>query len=392
MKTNHVKFYLITAASILVLPFALYGYFMYVKFDHHSISASNADWGDFGSFLGGILSPAFTLLSIYFIYLTISENNRNHQTQIEFMNHQQNTLMISELANAFNEKLNNEFGVDHPALKDQEIYVYRNDDALPALMLDKSPKRLSTILIDYLFYEDPYKEFSHGYLNFVWFSSKSLFTTLEVILNQCADKHDKEMQRQALSIFNAKVDDSMVTALIHSIVDMSRNNDGDLEHNETIFKNMWSLREHDQGLKYLCSPYLKLALVFLIKNSYQKDSPLEKFKISTEGKADVIFKNKISKISTYSIFNEMQMNGEINPIRHLMQFNYNEFSLKFQSHHIIENDKFVVKFQREKTSSLEEEFASHLQIDIPKKHYVMTFTITDFTFNLVSLEFCEGDI
>lgn len=100
MKTNHVKFYLITAASILVLPFALYGYFMYVKFDHHSISASNADWGDFGSFLGGILSPAFTLLSIYFIYLTISENNRNHQTQMEFMNHQQNTLMISELANA----------------------------------------------------------------------------------------------------------------------------------------------------------------------------------------------------------------------------------------------------------------------------------------------------
>lgn len=71
-----------------------------------SVSLNNSDWGAFGSFVGGVLSPLFSLVSIIFLYLSIRKSNENHQGQLEVLKAHNRREQLIKLIDIYNSKLN----------------------------------------------------------------------------------------------------------------------------------------------------------------------------------------------------------------------------------------------------------------------------------------------
>jgi hypothetical protein len=67
---------------VLVYIFLLYKYFSHFNLDY---STENADWGTFGDFLGGSLSPLVGIISIFLTY-NIINNQSKESRQEEFIN------------------------------------------------------------------------------------------------------------------------------------------------------------------------------------------------------------------------------------------------------------------------------------------------------------------
>ena len=65
-----------------------------------AISYDNQNWGAFGSFVGGVLSPIFTLVSVVYIVKSINENRNMYEltaVRIEKEERKQFILKLSEL-------------------------------------------------------------------------------------------------------------------------------------------------------------------------------------------------------------------------------------------------------------------------------------------------------
>lgn len=75
-----------------------------------SISLNNSDWGAFGSFVGGVLSPLFSLVSIIFLYLSIRKNNENHQDQLDLLKAHNRREQLVKLIDIYNSKLDEPVG------------------------------------------------------------------------------------------------------------------------------------------------------------------------------------------------------------------------------------------------------------------------------------------
>ncbi|MDF4975183.1 hypothetical protein P3748_16925 [Vibrio parahaemolyticus] len=99
------------------------------------LSNNNADWGSFGSFVGGVLSPLFSLCSILFLYQSIKDNDKNHNAQLNVLqrfNRREQLVKLIDIYNSkLNEPLNNQFG---KLLKDKcaMINIYTdNSEVIP---------------------------------------------------------------------------------------------------------------------------------------------------------------------------------------------------------------------------------------------------------------------
>lgn len=74
-------------------------------YNESGISFNNADWGSFGSFVGGVLSPLFSLVSIIFIYLSIKKNDTNHLNQLNILQEHNRREQLIKLVDIYNSKL-----------------------------------------------------------------------------------------------------------------------------------------------------------------------------------------------------------------------------------------------------------------------------------------------
>ncbi|EOA9037070.1 hypothetical protein ACIMS2_004501 [Vibrio harveyi] len=59
------------------------------------LSTNNSDWGSFGSFVGGLVSPVFSIVSIIYIAITINENYANNEKAMGLAKkqHRQNHIL-----------------------------------------------------------------------------------------------------------------------------------------------------------------------------------------------------------------------------------------------------------------------------------------------------------
>jgi hypothetical protein len=102
-----------------------------------SISSNNQDWGGFGSYIGGVIAPAASLLAGYLVYKSFASNA-----------HQQKLLLareaISRLDLVFEKKLdapfnNNCFGTEHHGRPFRVvIYALSNNEIAPTEAANKA--------------------------------------------------------------------------------------------------------------------------------------------------------------------------------------------------------------------------------------------------------------
>lgn len=76
---KRIQFAFLAFCIVSVIAGAIYYVSMHAagKFD---ISSNNQDWGGFGSYIGGIISPAASLLAAYMVYVGFSSNS--HQLKL----------------------------------------------------------------------------------------------------------------------------------------------------------------------------------------------------------------------------------------------------------------------------------------------------------------------
>jgi len=87
-----------------------------------TLSSKNADWGNFGSFLGGvygsILSSIALIVAIGSAYVT----NKNNATQISLLRNEQNFNQFTQLLNHLKENYISEYTIDHSRQSIGKIY------------------------------------------------------------------------------------------------------------------------------------------------------------------------------------------------------------------------------------------------------------------------------
>ncbi len=70
---KQLRNYIYLASGILVVVISFYLF----NFYGHSLSSQNSDWGEFGSYVGGVAGAFLTLLSIILLIKTLDSQNRN---------------------------------------------------------------------------------------------------------------------------------------------------------------------------------------------------------------------------------------------------------------------------------------------------------------------------
>lgn len=73
IKLEKLKFSLFIFTTACFVALSFYFFRMYMN-DNTSVSSNTQDWGAFGSFVGGVLAPAASLLAGYLVYETISSS------------------------------------------------------------------------------------------------------------------------------------------------------------------------------------------------------------------------------------------------------------------------------------------------------------------------------
>jgi uncharacterized membrane protein len=92
------KKYIYIAASLFILTIIIYAAFFIHKFGL-SIEANSNNWGQFGSYLGGVLSPVFAFMSFIALLFTINiqridiKDRRNEAKEQKVISEKQKTLL-----------------------------------------------------------------------------------------------------------------------------------------------------------------------------------------------------------------------------------------------------------------------------------------------------------
>lgn len=100
-----------------------------------AFSTENADWGAFGSYYGGLLSPFFSLLSVVILVSTFNETRKNNMQIAEHLSREQRRQNIYALAeqlkkfmDADTEELNNALNTTSVAGSVRKnLYIFNRD-------------------------------------------------------------------------------------------------------------------------------------------------------------------------------------------------------------------------------------------------------------------------
>jgi uncharacterized membrane protein len=65
------------------------------------LSLENSDWGAFGSFVGGVLSPIFSVVSIIFIVTSMKASETNHEKTLHNLAVEQRRTNVFKLSESF---------------------------------------------------------------------------------------------------------------------------------------------------------------------------------------------------------------------------------------------------------------------------------------------------
>lgn len=402
MSRNTIKRLVAIAVMVCVIPIGIYIYYMWYHFGFTEISKSNADWGAFGSYLSGILSPLFTLMSVAFVYYSIQQNNKNHLSEINYLTGQQIIGNIESMSNAFNEKLKGEFNSSHPMVSDIVISIYRESaesvggaegdrstsSSIQQFKLDKERKSLAHLLDDYVYFRDPSQAFHWQYLNFLSATTYDLFSTLVTTMEYASKIKDEKQKEGAVRIFDAITDSNKVMALMHLLADRlveSSYPRAETCELEGVFEHVVNLSEYSDNLKFSSVPYFKQLLKELIRNGFGQLGDASVFAFDDSSSVCVLMADEQKNVRANLILrgNEVEINGHkitISAILRVPVFLDADINIDYRQ---AENNYLA---------SIKVIDGTGVSAVLGRKPpvYLMTFTLVGKFFKLIRVEISEG--
>ncbi|MVE38158.1 hypothetical protein D6U68_18875, partial [Vibrio cholerae] len=124
---------------VYLIPIAVW-YFVMVVVNDYALSTLNSDWGAFGSFVGGVLSPIFSLVSVLFVIKSINENNTNNNIEIELIKKQDRRNYLISLIAIFNNNMLSNIdsylnAFDRPIqIADNKFHMFTDESVKVSLM------------------------------------------------------------------------------------------------------------------------------------------------------------------------------------------------------------------------------------------------------------------
>lgn len=412
MKVKYVGFVVLIICLLCIAPVAVYVYFMWYKFGVVTVSSSNSDWSSFGSYLGGILSPLFTLLSVGFIYYSVKENNSNHKTEMRYMNNQQVISMVSSLADAFNAKLDSAVNLAHPRVAEQDINIYEvsESEEIPVggaevnekneegdldveeseadrfifFQVPKTALKLSEFLENHLMYGDRDRDFSWQYVNLVNVLTFNVIETFGVALSYMSALGDSVQRKEAVTLFAAKTNSSTITVLMHVLADRfkySFDQGGDILDLECFFADAASLSNFSDDYKYSSVPFLKRMLLKLAIEAFETGRNEARFKFDRECVV-VVQKGEVSaSLTAGKILNgEVEIDGVTINLRARLQTPIRDFRPHVSVEYHSKRDEYEVKIKLRDVLGLSAIMDKMLSV------YVLTFTLDGLIFKLKKLK------
>ncbi|WP_311747517.1 hypothetical protein [Proteus columbae] len=285
------------------LPISIYFYYMWFEFGYTTISNKNGEWGAFGSYLGGVLTPLFTLVSIFFIYYSIKNNNENHKIEMLYLNEQQTLLNISSLAASINDKLNGKIDFSNKLLKNKIVMVYSEDyldDYLSWEVKNKiklKPKvinlyemntSLIKILETYSFYRRNDIDFNFKYMNILRVVSYDYFNVFKITLEYINKIENENLKDNALMLLSAKVSKNAIINLYHLLADHAKYNidaittSAELCSLEDFVAASLEASNNTNLYKFSCIPLLVMLLEYSFIGLIKQDKYLEVFSIKNK--------------------------------------------------------------------------------------------------------------
>jgi hypothetical protein len=160
-----MKILIITSCFLLILPILFYIY----GIDGNHLSHENSDWGDFGSYFGGVVSPILSFVSIIFLYKTIIQTDINHSKQLEITLKQDRRNQLIHLLDSYNKFLDANISdiSRNFNLKNKSLQLYCDDGT----EITHPESTLRSALMDFQSNISSEKRFHPHYLGFINFLS-----------------------------------------------------------------------------------------------------------------------------------------------------------------------------------------------------------------------------
>ncbi|AMH20087.1 hypothetical protein AL518_20060 [Hafnia paralvei] len=96
--------FIVVVVILTVAPLITYGF----NFPY-PLSTKNSDWGDFGSFIGGLSGSLFSFLSLVIVLISLYLTQENGRKQLELQRSEQNTTEFNLLLDVFLDGANKVF-------------------------------------------------------------------------------------------------------------------------------------------------------------------------------------------------------------------------------------------------------------------------------------------
>ncbi|MGQ6484739.1 hypothetical protein ACUNEG_16170 [Serratia sp. IR-2025] len=181
----------IVVTAILIATLGLYFY----KF-HHGLSNNPTDWASFGSYVGGVLGPIFSGLSLLVLSLTFYHSKENDIRQMSLAIKEQNLRKIQDISRALKENM-----------KSKDYYSSMFGDADFYRYMKKLEGYLSAeIAIKYYSCEDEYWE---KYIKYFELSHIDLSDEIRLFLEAYQTIKNSEDKSILQATFNSAVSKEM---------------------------------------------------------------------------------------------------------------------------------------------------------------------------------------
>ncbi|WP_322529694.1 hypothetical protein [Vibrio fluvialis] len=200
-KTTAMKGVIVLSIVFYFAPICIWWFVMVVE-NNYVLSLNNSDWGAFGSFVGGILSPLFGLLSVIFIYLSIMESNKNNQKQIGTIHKQERINYLLVLINSYNEKLSEKLEEQSEFFDNRLISVYADGSKL----IPHPKGSVRQALLGFHLSIDSKREFVSEYISYMQYITANVGLCFYSIVSQLSEIDDEIELKQSVDLVQAIAD------------------------------------------------------------------------------------------------------------------------------------------------------------------------------------------
>lgn len=389
---------------------------MWFEFGYTEISNKNSVWGAFGSYLGGVLTPLFTLVSIFFIYYSIRINNENHKIEMTYLNEQQTLLNISSLAASINDKLNEKFIINDKSIKNKKIVIYSYSDdhvngwiswenknnikvKFRTISFDEMNLSLTEILKNYSFFKRKDAAFSFEYTNALMIVSHDYFNAFKITLEYINKIKDKSLKDNALMILSTKVSNIPVMNLYHLLADHVRDDKDalgtrdELRSLEDFVVISLNASNETNSFNLLCVPLLTMFLEHSFYSLLVGEKYFEYFEINNNEKINLTINSKNSvKCDVTDFFNGERQPKAVMAIRSIFAYarltrlgGKQLFPFEIKGEYIItdENNYFSIQINKLDKAALDDLF------EAKASEYKFYFRLNGTKFNLMDVDIVE---